>query len=178
MTSLDSVLQQTKSLTRRQRYILAYRVTYWFLRLGSTPWINLPIQANVLFHQDANASSFDGVNTNDVYIGHQITKFTPIAAMDALRNLGICLLELCFGFKLEKYKNHKGLSAYDAILVSSMDHAAAVLWCDDVYEEAGSEFAEAVKWCLQWRSQDDESWREDIWAHVVVPLHNCSKYVS
>jgi hypothetical protein len=98
--------------------------------------------------------------------------------MTAIRSLGVCLLELCFGYSLENYKDRNGLAGGVAALAKLLDHAAAVQWSEEVHEEAGPDFAEAINWCLQARSQDDEGWRKHIWAHVIVPLGNCKNHVS
>jgi hypothetical protein len=175
--TLDSMLCTSPSLTRRQRYRLAHTIASWFLRLGSTPWITLPIQANIVFFQDArNGNTID---IDKMYIGGELTDSPSIPTLDALRSLGVCLLELCFGCSLNSYKDRNNLSGNVATaLASLLDHAAAVQWSQDVYEEAGPEFAEAIEWCLQVRGQNDESWRKDIWTHVIFPLDNCRKYIS
>jgi hypothetical protein len=62
ITTLDSILHTTDTLTRRQRYVLAHTIATWFLRLGSTSWISLPIQANIVFLQATTAPAVDNID--------------------------------------------------------------------------------------------------------------------
>jgi hypothetical protein len=175
--TLESVLQTSQSLTRRQRYCLAYTIASWFLRLGSTPWINLPIQANIVFLTDT--AKPNGMDIDKAYVGSDLSSSAPISVLDAIRSLGICLLELCFGCSLESYKDRNNLSGnVAAALALLVDHAAAVQWSGEVAAEAGPDFAAAIDWCLKARSQNDESWRKEIWAQVIVPLNKCRTHVS
>lgn len=176
--TLDSILHTSQTLTRRQRYSLAHTIATWFLRLGSTPWISLPLQANIVFFQDTTASSLSNMDIEKLYIGGELANSAPIPLIDAIHSLGVCLLELCFDSSLESYKIRNRLSGGPAALAPLLDYAAALQWSKDVNGEAGPDFAEAIEWCLQARSQSDESWRKDIWAHVIVPLSNCRNHLS
>ena len=178
MITLDSVLYETQSLTRHQRYRLAHTIAIWFLRLGATPWINLPLQANIGFFQDTAIASHKHVNIDKLFIGGLLSSRAPTPIIAAIRSLGVCLLELCFGCSLESYKVRSGLSGGTGALAALLDHAAAIQWSDDVLEEAGPYFDDAIKWCLQARNSIDESWRTEIWSQVIVPLTNCSNHVS
>lgn len=114
----------------------------------------------------------------NMYIGGDLSSCISIPALDAIRGLGICLLELCFGYTLETYKERNNLSGGTATLAALLDYSAAVTWTDEVYEEVGPDYAQATEWCLAPRSQNDESWRKEIWASVIDPLETCSSHIS
>jgi len=58
-------------------------------------------------------------------------------------------------------------------------------WCDrHANDEAGPEFAEAIKRCLRnptlrgVGANKEQAWREDLWTQVVKPLHYCHRQLN
>jgi hypothetical protein len=105
---------------------------------------------------------------------------TKVPFTDALDQLGIILLELCFGKTLEEQpyrerwpagQNEREKAVFDVM--------AARDWQCHVNEEAGLDYAEAVGWCLGGnRSAAPESWREDMLRKVIEPLQRCRDYLT
>lgn len=98
---------------------------------------------------------------------------------DSIRNLGIMLLELCFGTAIEDYKLRQHMKATDEQTLQLINYAVAIQWTRDVVEEAGPEFSDAITWCLHHTPESsgvegkDEKWREAMFAKVVEPLKYC-----
>ncbi len=58
-------------------------------------------------------------------------------------------------------------------------------WCDrHANDEAGPEFAEAIKRCLRnptlrgVGANKQQAWREDLWTQVVEPLQYCHRQLN
>ncbi|KAK4694823.1 hypothetical protein P7C71_g2816, partial [Lecanoromycetidae sp. Uapishka_2] len=112
---------------------------------------------------------------------------TPVSVMDICNAFAttqsvslpfecILLLELCFGVALEDNEIRRNFPTLDGEANSALDLVAAMQWCDrDAHDEAGQEFADAIKWCLRPSSiglggGKEQGWREELWAQVVDPL--------
>ncbi|KAI1645158.1 uncharacterized protein F4817DRAFT_344458 [Daldinia loculata] len=101
-------------------------------------------------------------------------------AYRSLELLGIVLLELCFGQLLEeqKFRQAYGLHGLTEMQKYAFDAAAARQWSNKVKDEAGSDFNEAVKWCLYGcRIIPPEDLRREMLRRVVCPLERCHKYL-
>jgi len=67
---------------------------------------------------------------------------------------------------------------------TALDLYAAIQWCDRyANDEAGPEFAEAIKWCLRNPTmssggEKEQGWREEFWTQVVEPLQYCHRQLS
>jgi hypothetical protein len=103
---------------------------------------------------------------------------TELAA--ALDQLGIILLELCFGKTLEQQPCRKQWpNGREAREVTGFDLLAARDWQCQIPEEAGPDYAEAVGWCLdKGKSRSPERWRKDMLQSVVHPLQRCREYLA
>ncbi|RMZ07397.1 hypothetical protein D0860_05124 [Hortaea werneckii] len=91
-------------------------------------------------------------------------------------SLGIVLLELCFGKRLETHDLWSSSFARNP-LDPFQRLAIAQEWARDVELEADTDFAEAVLWCLQ-RAPIDASrneWRKEFVQSVIHPLERCCK---
>lgn len=172
---LTDILDGKRDLTRRGRYRVALTIAHWFLRLGSTPWLDSRLKDNILFIEDENQNGT--LKSEQLYIRHDLSNMLFWPAADAIHGLGICLLELCFGTPLETNKFRKQLPIGSDNQKPMLDYAAALKWSSEVGEEAGPEFAEAIDWCLR-VNISDESWRREIWGRVIVPLDACHRQVS
>jgi len=60
------------------------------------------------------------------------------------------LLELCFGNPIEEHKICQELPAQRDEMKQLVNYMAAMEWLRDVVEEAGSEYSDAVTWCLHY----------------------------
>ncbi|KAK4212993.1 hypothetical protein QBC37DRAFT_464729 [Rhypophila decipiens] len=94
----------------------------------------------------------------------------------SLDRLGIILLELCFGQRLESQYNKMPLPSGGGTSRAKLteegerffDLCVAKSWLYEVEEEAGPAYFEAVAWCLGSASSD--KWRVDMLKNVVEPL--------
>jgi hypothetical protein len=175
--SLDQILCNAKSLTRRKRYFLSLTLASSYLQLGATPWLNTRLQKeSIVFLQDPNEPQSTMLDLP--YIRQEISRISSPPATDVISSLGIRLLELCFGVALEATEFRKQLPIGDEILAPLFDYTAAIQWSRLVCEEAGPEFAEAIEWCLYAKTLSDNNWRKELWQHVIIPLEACHKQVS
>jgi len=129
----------------------------------------------------SDSANPDKVHLDQPYISRNFapTPHTSENAQDrSLSNLGIMLLELCFGTALE---DHEIRQKYPSGSTPNpfADMAAALEWSPRVVEEAGPEFADAILWCLHnmpgsgESDQKLEKWREELFLKVVEPLKYC-----
>jgi hypothetical protein len=93
--------------------------------------------------------------------------------------LGIVLLELCFGCRLEGHKMWQ-TPGYAALQNDPMmRQTIACEWLDDVQGEAGEDYAKAVNWTLRQSpaTLKNEQWREGFAQNVVQPLQRYYEYL-
>jgi hypothetical protein len=96
-----------------------------------------------------------------------------------ITNLGIVLLELCFGSALEDHQARQQFPSNDPKTNPFFDLAVALKWCEEANDEGGYEFAEAIAWCLRGVSgrssveDEHQKHRVEFFANVVQPLENC-----
>jgi hypothetical protein len=181
--SLETLLCKDSkiTLTRRQRYLIALTLSSSHLQLYSTPWISSQwSKKDILFLRDSNSP--DKILLDQPYISRNFAP-TPAGSDNpnddrSLSNLGIMLLELCFGTALE---DHEIRQKYPTVSTPNpfLDIAAALEWSPRAVEEAGPEFADAIMWCLRGVPGSGESdgklekWREELFLKVVEPLKYC-----
>jgi hypothetical protein len=73
---------------------------------------------------------------------------SPTADRD-FYSLGILLLELCFGCRMQDHPLRKNdLATADAETENALDIVAALKWSTSVSEESGDDYATAVTWCF------------------------------
>jgi hypothetical protein len=175
--TLQELLQDPHSMTRRNRYYLALILASSVLQLATTPWLSAPLKNNnVVFFQDS-ARSYSTIIEHP-YIRCGTSSKAPEPTIEVISSLGIRLLELCFGSPLESNPHRKLLGPGDAVSAPILDYAAAMQWSKQVSDEAGPEFADAIDWCLRAKEYPDGTWREDVWTKVVQPLFECHKQMS
>ncbi|KAJ3537898.1 hypothetical protein NM208_g6132 [Fusarium decemcellulare] len=144
--------------TRRQRYELALILASSFLQLLTSSWLPISFsKADIFFKHDPNDSTRFLLDQPHI-LRHfnsrrdaksSETTVTASGVSDSLDQLGIMLLELCFGKPLEDQPcrrewpeggNTKETAVFDLM--------AARNWQGQILEEAGFDYAEAVGWCL------------------------------
>ncbi|TVY27490.1 hypothetical protein LHYA1_G003227 [Lachnellula hyalina] len=180
------------NFTRRQRLQIALILASSHVQLHPTPWLKSKWSKKDIFFL------YDPVEPNKIcidqpYISRSLSKspaqhnsLTPnISAtntymfQDSIRNLGIMLLELCFGSVIEEHKGRRNISTNDEQSLQLINYAVAIQWSRDVVEEAGPEYSDAVTWCLHNVPDSgdvegkEERWREDMYVKVVEPLRYC-----
>jgi hypothetical protein len=174
--------------TRRQRYALSLTLASSFLQFLDTPW--LPVswkKTDIVFFADPrNIQAFaldrPHLTRNSLSApAPQTTHSTQIgnaaSLSRSLDQLGIVLLELCFGKTLEQQPcREKWPSGQNEVEQAGYDVLAARDWQYEVEEEAGLEYFKAVTWCLGGIRPD--RWRQDMLWNVVEPLQRCRDFLQ
>ncbi|KAI1456075.1 hypothetical protein F4805DRAFT_250115 [Annulohypoxylon moriforme] len=200
--TLDQILRKEvlPPPSRRQRYALSLTLASSFLQLLDTPWLPYPLKkSDIAFINDEKDSNV--FLLDHPYLKREFTvsstpnrgsqKQQPSGTSDttnhnenterceSLELIGIVLLELCFGQLLEEHPLRKQWPAGDDELERyKFDVFAARQWNNEVNEEAGPDFDEAIKWCFEgYRDAPQENWRQEMLQHVVRPLENCHMYL-
>lgn len=190
--TLDQILTGDIQLrpTRKQRYGLALTLASSFLQLHDSMWLPTPFtKSNVFFKRDANDSrDLTLFPLSKPYVHKKLDnrgKATEpnIAISEVysdLDQLGILLLELCFGKTLKSHPCRKEWpEGGNAKEIAAFDLLAARNWQSQVLEEAGSDFAEAVGWCLGGnRTTTSERWRQEMSLKVIERLQRCQDYLD
>lgn len=191
--TLESLLSKsTITLSRRQRLQIALILASSHVQLHPTPWLKSKwSKKDILFLCDEQDPT--KVSTEQPYISRSLARAiqknhenanssstnSSYSFQDSLRNLGIMLLELCFGTAIEDHKMRRNIPIIDEQSLQVFNYAIAIQWARDVVEEAGPEFSDAVTWCLHHTPESigadglEDGWREDMFFKVVEPLKNC-----
>jgi len=163
-------------LGRVQRYAIALTLASSHLQLHRSAWLGQTWTAeNVHFPVDSNnKSTLHGkpyVLANLAASGN-----SNAAAKDrSFSTLGIVLLELCFGIRLEEHRLWQNPIYVAGRADPMIRQAIACEWADEVSEEAGGDYALAVNWTLKQAPAvlKDDKWRIDFAQNVVQPLQRC-----
>lgn len=171
-------------VSRAQRFQIALKVASSHLQLHSTSWARRQWgSGDVRFPQTGNNAGDILLDRPFVSANFELelpsTSRVPKVADRSFACLGIMLLELLFGAQLEEHDlwQQFGAMASDNPVLRSM---VAKKWSDDVKDEAGPEFASAVKWCLDESpaTLHGDQWRKDLASEVVLPLQNCCGWID
>lgn len=168
--------------TRRQRYTISLVLASSFLQLAETPWLTSAFRReDITFLSDpTNTSVFllDQPHIARSFHTAPSTNETTTNLTQSLDQLGILLLELCFGKMLSDHPLRKAWpGGEDEKQKGVFDVMAARDWQCEVVEEAGSAYSEAVAWCLGGnRSTLPKVWRREMLKKVVSPLQRCQEY--
>lgn len=175
--SLAVVLEGGSSLrlNRVQRYSVAVKLASSHLKLHSTPWWKSNwTSGDILIPQKAN-------NGNGDWYGEPYINLPLIASSSnpsvpkrdqSFAALGVVLLELCFGNRLETHHLWRDPSYATRELDPVVRQMVALDWLGDVQGEAGEQYAKAVSWTLQQAPavSTNDKWRAEFAQNVVQPL--------
>jgi hypothetical protein len=170
-------------LSRRQRYLIALLVASSVGQLQSTPWLRTDLcKEDIIFFP----SNDDGliIPYGEPFIRQGFShSHTHLSCTESFANdcnfysLGIILLELCFGRRLEDHHLHKKHpSTTDPATKHAFDVMTALKWSSSVSGEGGDDYATAVKWCFTGVTDKEKNWRGEIIANVVRPLEKCMEH--
>jgi len=183
-TTLAQVLSQKSPVqfSRKSRYQIVFIIASSFVQLKGTPWLPITLHKTTL---EFPQNTIPGAEPTLDIAHPSIARGFDLSAsptqpnrpdMNAIRTLGVVLIELCFGRPIEGHPlrmNHA--EGGDDRVAAALDLAAAVTWLSDVQGEAGSDYADAVAWCLTGcgTAATQRAWRQEMLRNVVVPLERC-----
>jgi hypothetical protein len=178
--------QGDSRLTRHERYKIASILASSLLQLQSTPWLAEKMEKNNIFFCRQDNKVF----VDRPYIRHSFpslktpqpcssaTTQTPLPpramARNSLNNLGILLLELCFGQPIESQAIRKLYLGPDGKPHNATDYMTALLWADLVCEEDPA-LEHIVKCCVFCIFEEKADWSnkkftQAVYNSVVEPL--------
>ncbi len=141
--SLEDMLQAGGILSRQKRFKMAAILASSLLQLQTTPWLIEKFEKrNIFFYQQQ-----ENIIVDYPYIKHSFstepaastkpshTIDSRFATRNSLSNLGILLLELCFGQPIEKQEIRKQYLGADGKAHQGTDFMTALAWSDMVWEE-------------------------------------------
>ncbi|KAJ8064827.1 hypothetical protein OCU04_007135 [Sclerotinia nivalis] len=186
--SLETILSRPKHfspLTRYERYKIAYILASSLLQLQNAPWLDTNLQkSHILFPCDWNnhkividqpylPQSFLSTKCQSTPPGHTPKVNSTTVVKKSLNDLGIVLLELCFGQRIEEQ------SIREDFLVDGKEHAntnylTALEWTDAVCEQEPA-LEHVIKCCMfcifeEKASWDNQRFIQAVYASVVEPL--------
>ncbi|KAH8901323.1 hypothetical protein GQ53DRAFT_707647 [Thozetella sp. PMI_491] len=168
--------------TRRQRYSLALVLASSFLQMMDTPWLTSSFKREeIAFFSDPATPKVFLLDKPHMpsFPRRSPANSNATSLSQSLDQLGILLLELCYGKRLADQPFRKAWpSGGSEVEEMVFDVMAARDWQCGVNEEAGPDYSEAVAWCLGGnRSAPTELWRQDMLKKVVRPLQCCREYL-
>ncbi|KAK3399584.1 hypothetical protein B0T20DRAFT_467996 [Sordaria brevicollis] len=166
------------SLERKQRYFIAFTIASSFVQLLGSSWFPTTLtKTDIVFFRnnppeqssdedtdeedrfldgDGNGTAF----LDEPYVQRPVVAScesqqdkVPVSAYSSLQELGIILVELCFGKRLRDQdcwrRHNRNSRARDDYVRGIYDLMAANELKRKVAGEAGPDYAAAVKWCLK-----------------------------
>jgi hypothetical protein len=183
--TLDHILSHNFEghLSRRQRYLIALLIASSVGQLQFTPWLRTGLcKEDIIFFPSNDDNPVTPYGEPFIRQGFAHSH-TYLSSTDSSENdcnfysLGILLLELCFGYRLEDYHlRKKQLSTTDAATKHAFDVVAALKWSSSVSDEGGDDYATAVKWCFTGVTDGEKNWRGELVRNVVRPLEKCMEH--
>lgn len=167
-------------LSRRQRYSIALLVASSVAQLQYTPWLRSGMTKDDIIFFPLGHDNLD-IPYGEPFIRQGFphphrTSIDAEAAECNFYSLGILLLELCFGRRLEDHPLRKKHPTGNAEVKQAFDVMAALKWSTSVSGEGGDDYAAAVKWCFTGAADKETNWRGEIIRNVVRPLELCQEH--
>ena len=180
--TLDHILSNSFNghLTRRQRYSIALLLASSVAQLQFTPWLRTGLTKEDVFFfpcEDDDCS----IPYHEPFIRQGFPLHYPATSNTEANDcnfysLGILLLELCFGQRLEDHPLRKRHLAGAGEAKQAFDLMAALKWSQSVGDEGGDDYASAAKWCFTGANNANQSWRGEIIKNVIRPLEMCQEH--
>lgn len=180
--TLDQILSDDFEgrLTRRQRYFVALLIASSVAQLQFTPWLRAGLtKEDIIFFPCENSGC--SVPYHEPFIRQSFEDPHAPVSKDDVRDckffaLGILLLELCFGCRLEDHPLRRKQRVADGEEKHAFDLMVALKWSQSVNDESGDDYASAVKWCFTGPLTANLSWQSEIIKNVVRPLEICQEH--
>lgn len=180
--TLDHILSMgyEERPTRRQRYTIALLLASSVAQLQSTSWLSTGLRKEeVLFfpcEDDHCSVSYHEPFIRQGFAGHCLPTSNAAPNENDFYALGIILLELCYGQRLEDHPFRRKYPAENGEANHAYDVLAALKWSKGVGDEGGDDYASAVKWCFSGANVHKQSWRGAIIQNVIKPLEMCQEH--
>ncbi|KAH7324281.1 hypothetical protein B0I35DRAFT_475541 [Stachybotrys elegans] len=180
--SLDFILSEefVGYMSRRQRYSIALLLASSVAQLRFTPWIKTNLTKHDVLFFPRETDDMGDIHYEPFIRQSFDTAKTRVRSSEAescnFYSLGIILLELCFGRRLEDHPMRKKHPAGTGEEKMAFDLMVALKWSCSVRDEGGDDYAAAVKWCFTGANEDAGSWRGDVIDNVIRPLERCQEH--
>lgn len=180
--TLDHILSRDFDgrLTRRQRYSIALLLASSVAQLQFTPWLRTGLtKEDVLFFPCEDDECNLPLHEPFIRQGFEHHNSLSSDANDCnFYSLGILLLELCFGRRLDDEPLRKKHPAGEGDVKQAFDLMAALKWSKSVSDEGGDDYASAVNWCFTGADNAKQTWRRELIKNVIRPLEMCQEHFN
>jgi len=169
-------------LTRKERLRLAMVLASSVLQFWNTPWMDEKWDKNdIVFLEGATgpfvSRSFIPPGIIPAQSIDSPANKIPIIRNETIFALGVILIELCLGQALEDMRNVEDLGD-DGAPNSLTDYMTARRLVDEVYDEGGGRYGDAVRRCIHCEfdqrnvSLEVEAFRRSFFQGVIQPLED------
>ncbi|KAL7800195.1 hypothetical protein V8C37DRAFT_364409 [Trichoderma ceciliae] len=180
--TLDHILSNgfEGTLSRRQRYFIALLLASSVAQLQFTAWLKTDMTKKDIFFFPSEDDDYS-IPYYEPFICQSFPQHYPETSNPDVKHhnfffLGILLLELCFGRRLEDDPRHIEYSIGVGENKQKFDLVVALDWVKEVSGEAGDDYASAVKWCFTGTNCSNHLWRREIIKNVIRPLEMCQEH--
>lgn len=194
--SLESLLAQPGAIKKKDRLILGVQLASTVMQLHTTEWLSENWgKRDILFHQEITQGKSGGITNTSPAIRKPLVRriFVPpdspslalqtmeeakrsifVPQNQSLYSLGIVLMELWYGQRLEDLRIEMDGNGSGA-MADMTDYMTARRLIDEISEEAGEKYGDAVRRCingLDHRSSNLETddFQNKVHMKVVAPL--------
>ncbi|KAL3301010.1 protein prib [Colletotrichum asianum] len=174
--TLNSVIHN--QIYRAERLSVGLSTVRLVASIGDSPWLSVswsPVDLNLLRDPDTSVLQPYVVHESLLQtLKRMENRNIEKQGRSNLFTLGIILLELLFGEKLESHPAHS-IMLKDSSSRELTDFCTAMKWQEDVEPALGKPLADAIAWCLlcfrnPGKGIGTPGCLEDMWQHVVLPL--------
>jgi hypothetical protein len=185
--SLETLLRdgQATTFNRQQRHKMASVLASSLLQLQTTPWLPQTFgKQDILFYKQDSTILFDYPFVRHSFASNKTSVAPQIAgqgspavrfiARDSLNNLGIILLEICYGHAIEDQPCRKRYLGPDGQPHEFTNFMTARDWAESVAEQE-SEWEHIIRSCISCMFEEKADWENKkftsaVYESVVEPL--------
>ena len=179
-----------KTMTRQERFTIAVTMASSLLQFNGTGWLSDHWSKNTVYFHSTNSLE-DKLQRPFLcadFISASKSSQSPrsVSATSrsnpkiALSNLGIVLLELCFGRTIEEHPLREQYYGPNNQPNMFTDISTAKVWHEDVLGELGDEVSDTIRRCLDCSFApkpdfDDKEFQQAVLNDVILPLQDLLK---
>ncbi|CZR68674.1 uncharacterized protein PAC_18573 [Phialocephala subalpina] len=185
--SLETLLKdgQATTFNRQQRHKIASVLASSLLQLQTTPWLAQTFgKQDILFYKHGSTILFDYPFVRHSFASNKSNAIPPVAgqgspavrfiARDSLNNLGIILLEICYGQAIEDQPFRKRYLGPDGQPHEFTNFMTARDWAESVAEQE-PEWEHIIRCCISCMFEEKADWENKkftsaVYESVVEPL--------